>query len=177
MLTARLLRPLLAVASLTGLMIYAAAPAGSAATAPGGRGQAVHTHPAIFVSGASTTGSTSHSNNWAGYAALPEHAGGRFRFVQATFTVPSVNCTATPNAFSVHWVGLDGFATSTVQQDGIEANCNGIAPVYWLGGRPIRLIRSIRSRRSASAPVDAVTAAVYYNAASGPHHDVWLTSS
>jgi hypothetical protein len=173
MLTARLLRPLLAVASLTGLMIYAAVPAGSAATAPAGRGQAMHTHPAIFVSGASTTGSTSHSNNWAGYAALPEHAGGRFRFVQATFTVPSVNCAATPNAFSVHWVGLDGFATSTVQQDGIEANCNGTAPVYsaWWETYPARQIQTVSS--VSISPGDAVTAAVYYNTASGPHHDMY----
>ncbi len=130
MLTARRLRPLLAAAGLAGLVIYAAAPAGGATTAPASHRQAVHTHPDIFVSGESTTGSTSHSNNWAGYAALPEHSGGSFRFVQATFTVPSINCAATPNAFSVHWVGLDGFATSTVQQDGIEANCNGITPVY-----------------------------------------------
>ena len=172
MLTARLLRPLLAVAGLAGLMIYAAVPAGRAATAPAGRGQAVHTHPDIFVPGASTTGGTSHSHNWAGYAAIPEHPGGSFRYVEATFTVPSVDC-ATANTFSVHWVGLDGFSTSTVQQDGIEANCNGTTPVYaaWWETYPANQIQPVSSVKI--SPGDAVTASVYYNASAGSHHDMY----
>lgn len=169
--TARLLRPLLAAASLTGLVIFAAAPAAGTAAAPIGRGGAVHTHPAIFLSGASTTGITSRSNNWAGYAALPEHSRASFRYVQATFTVPSVNCAATTNAFSVHWVGLDGFATGTVQQDGIEANCNGTTPVYsaWWETYPAHQIQTVSS--VSVSPGDAVTASVYFNRGSGAHHD------
>jgi Peptidase A4 family len=181
--TARLLRPLLAVASLAGLVIFAAATAGSAAAtaansaagradvAPASRGRDVHTHPDIFVSGASTTGSTSHSNNWAGYAALPRHSRSSFRYVQATFTVPSVNCAATVNAFSVHWVGLDGFDNSTVQQDGIEADCNGTTPVYtaWWETYPANQIQTVSSVNV--SPGDAVTASVYYNTAAGAHHD------
>ena len=87
MCAARFLRSLTATAGLTTLVIFAAAPA-SAATHPARRA-AVHTQPAMFVPGANTaphvTGSTSHSKNWAGYAALPAHSGSSFRYVQATF--------------------------------------------------------------------------------------------
>jgi Peptidase A4 family len=168
--TARFLRPLLAAASLTGLVIFAAVAAGSAAAAPAGGGT-VHTHPAIFLSGASPAGSPSHSNNWAGYAALPAHSRASFRYVQATFTVPSVNCAATTNAFSVHWVGLDGFATSTVQQDGIEAACNGTTAVYsaWWETYPAHQIQTVSS--VSVSPGDAVTASVYFNRGPGAHHN------
>ncbi len=171
MLTARFLRPLVTVASLAGLMIYASAPAGGAATAPAARAQAVHTHPDIPVSGDSAIGGISRSHNWAGYAAVPEHSGGSFRFVQATFTVPSVNCAVTASSFSVHWVGLNGFDTSTVQQDGIEANCNGHTPVYsaWWETYPANQIQAVSSVDI--SPGDAVTAAVYYNTGPGAHHD------
>jgi hypothetical protein len=168
--TARLLRLLLAAAGLSGLVIFAAAPAGSAAAAAAGQPQAVHTHPAIFVSGAGPAGGTSRSNNWAGYAALPAHQGASFRFVQATFTVPSVNCAATANSYSVHWVGLDGYTSKTVQQDGIEANCNGTTPVYaaWWETYPANQIQTVSSVNL--NPGDAVTASVYYDSSAGSHH-------
>jgi hypothetical protein len=67
------------------------------------------------------------SVNWAGYAA----SGTTFRSVSAEMSVPSVNCTATPDAFSYHWVGLDGLADSTVEQDGVASFCYEGAPYYW----------------------------------------------
>jgi len=167
---ARRIRPL-AAAGLAGLVVFAAAPAGGAAVPPARHGRAVHTHPAIFVSGASTMQSISESNNWGGYAALPQHSGASFRSVQATFTVPSVNCALTPGAFSVHWVGLDGFGTKTVQQDGIAANCDGTTPVYsaWWETYPAKAIQTVSSVQV--HPGDAVTASVRFNAAKGVHHD------
>jgi hypothetical protein len=168
---ARLIRPLAAAASLTGLVIFAAAPAGGTAGSPARHARAVHTHPAIFVPGGSTMESISESNNWGGYAALPQHSGASFRYVQATFTVPSVNCAVTPGAFSVHWVGLDGFGTKTVQQDGIAANCDGTTPVYsaWWETYPANQIQTVSAVQV--HPGDAVTASVYFNAAKGVHHD------
>ena len=73
-------------------------------------------------------GTSVNSTNWAGYAATnPSRS---FRSVTATFFVPYVNCAATPGTFSAHWVGLDGFDTSTVEQTGVLAACLGSSPSY-----------------------------------------------
>jgi hypothetical protein len=69
------------------------------------------------------------STNWAGYAAA--RPGTTFRYVQATFFVPYVDCASTPNAFSSHWVGLDGLRSRTVEQLGVEAGCAGAIPEYY----------------------------------------------
>jgi len=68
------------------------------------------------------------SDNWGGYVAL--QPGTRFRYIQATFFVPYVDCTSTPDSFSGHWVGLDGASNGTVEQDGILAACQGSTPQY-----------------------------------------------
>ena len=73
------------------------------------------------------------SVNWAGYAA--SFGTTTFRFVSAQFTAPSLDCTGVtaPNgAWSAHWIGLDGFrsTSTTVEQTGLLAGCNGTTPVY-----------------------------------------------
>ena len=73
------------------------------------------------------------SVNWAGYAASLGTT--TFRFVSAQFTAPSLDCTgvtAASGAWSAHWVGLDGFrsTSTTVEQTGLLAGCNGTTPVY-----------------------------------------------
>jgi hypothetical protein len=73
------------------------------------------------------------SVNWAGYAA--SFGTTTFRFVSAQFTAPSLDCTgvtAASGAWSAHWVGLDGFrsTSTTVEQTGLLAGCNGTTPVY-----------------------------------------------
>ena len=73
------------------------------------------------------------SVNWAGYAA--SFGTTTFRFVSAQFTAPSLDCTGVtgPNgAWSAHWIGLDGFrsTSTTVEQTGLVAWCNGTTPVY-----------------------------------------------
>jgi peptidase A4-like protein len=67
------------------------------------------------------------TTNWAGYAAT----GQTFTKASATFSDPSVNCTTTPNAFSYHWVGLDGFNNGTVEQDGVASFCYQGVTYYW----------------------------------------------
>ncbi len=45
--------------------------------------------------------------------------------------MPYLDCSgSSPDSFSGHWVGLDGAGTSTVEQDGILAACQGTDPVY-----------------------------------------------
>ena len=73
------------------------------------------------------------SVNWAGYAA--SFGTTTFRFVSARFTAPSLDCTgvtAASGAWSAHWIGLDGFrsTSTTVEQTGLVAWCNGTTPVY-----------------------------------------------
>jgi Peptidase A4 family len=82
---------------------------------------------------ATTMIDTVFSHNWGGYAV--HQRGVTFRAVKATFFVPFMNCAVTPGStspgdFSSHWVGLDGFASQTVEQDGIEADCVGGSAHY-----------------------------------------------
>jgi len=106
------------------------------------------------------------SNNWSGYAVTRRHA--TFRYVQATFFVPYVNCTVSPGrprTYSSHWVGLDGFNSKTVEQDGFEADCRGSTPGYraWyeLYPRPETPISGIGIKAG-----DSITATVSYSAPS-----------
>jgi Peptidase A4 family len=171
--TARLLRPLAAAASVAALAMFAALPAGAAAASSPHSSKIVQVHPMSLTPGASNTGSTVFSGNWAGYAALPQHSSGQFRFVEATFTVPSVNCTTTPNSFSVHWVGLDGeqINSPTVEQDGVESDCSGSTPVYsaWWETFPGNTVQTVFNLNAG----DAVTASVFFNSASGTHHNMY----
>jgi hypothetical protein len=85
-------------------------------------------YPAPAINSANNPGRI-NSANWAGYAAA--RPGTAFRYVQSTFFVPYVDCTSTPNAFSSHWVGLDGLNSHTVEQLGVEAACVGVIPEYY----------------------------------------------
>jgi hypothetical protein len=72
------------------------------------------------------------TTNWSGYVATPKTGhSAKFRHVAASYSVPSVNCAATRYAFSYHWVGLDGWTDSTVEQDGIGSFCVSGSPVYF----------------------------------------------
>jgi hypothetical protein len=71
--------------------------------------------------------------NWAGFVT----SGTNFRYIQATWLVPRVNCRKTPGttrlpALGADWVGIDGFNQNnpTVEQDGITAQCVDGVPSY-----------------------------------------------
>src|SRR4051812_28714858 len=53
------------------------------------------------------------STNWTGYA---DHSR-TYKVVRATWRQPRVTCGAT-DAIAAFWVGLDGYRSSTVEQDG-----------------------------------------------------------
>ena len=127
---------------------------GGPITATGGQRSAAR----IFAS--STTNIV--SNNWGGYVA--GRAGVRFRYVQATFFVPYLDCTGGPVSYSGHWVGLDGLSSSTVEQDGILAACSGSNPQYsaWYEMFPLPPVYSNMSVR----PGNSIVASVYYNQSS-----------
>jgi Peptidase A4 family len=66
------------------------------------------------------------SDNWSGYVALSSSRHVKMTGVSATFTVPSLKCDM-GGAWAAEWVGLDGFNTGTVEQEGVEAVCQTAA--------------------------------------------------
>jgi len=71
------------------------------------------------------------SPNWSGYVTAPK--AGAFKSTSTTFTVPTATCTGTDTASSF-WAGIDGADDSTVEQDGVEADCTGgsLSMYAWL---------------------------------------------
>jgi len=115
---------------------------------------------------AATSVTSLQSVNWAGYAA--SFGTTTFRFVSAQFTVPTVDCTgvtAANGAWSGHWVGLDGFRSSstTVEQIGLLAGCDGTSttPVYapfWE-----MFPNAANEPNIPVSPNDVINLSVYYN--------------
>lgn len=101
------------------------------------------------------------STNWAGYAAA--RRGTTFRYMRATFFVPYVNCGSTPNAFSSHWIGLDGLTSRSVEQLGVEASCTGSKPLYYAW---FEMFPKVESPVFVVRPGNSIAASVYYNASS-----------
>jgi hypothetical protein len=67
------------------------------------------------------------STNWSGYAV----EGSSFTKALGSWTVPTVNCSTTPNTYSSFWVGIDGWTSSTVEQTGTDSDCDGRTPHYY----------------------------------------------
>jgi hypothetical protein len=145
---------MIAVATVTALAAgggtaYAAtSPAALASTAPGGviratgvRAGAVKSIKSSSPAGALTLKSTDayagqESDDWSGYV-TPEKAG-EYLGTSTTFTVPaSIACTSADTASSF-WAGLDGDGDSTVEQDGVEADCDdgSLALYAWVETYP-----------------------------------------
>jgi hypothetical protein len=102
---------------------------------PGTPLKAVGTGSAAAASAITAVNSVTslQSVNWAGYAASFRTT--TFRFVSAQFTVPTLDCTgvtAANGAWAAHWVGLDGFrsTSTTVEQTGVVEMCDGTTPQY-----------------------------------------------
>ena len=102
---------------------------------------------------------------WSGYV----DTGGIFNSVEGQWTVPTVSCTATGNSQAVEWVGIDGWGSSTVEQDGTLTDCNGTTPTYgaWFemsgdadvnGGRLV----SLASAQYSVSPGDSINASVTF---------------
>lgn len=67
------------------------------------------------------------STNWSGYAV----EGSSFTKALGSWTIPSVNCSETPNTYSSFWVGIDGWTSSSVEQTGTDSDCDGSTPSYY----------------------------------------------
>jgi Peptidase A4 family len=74
---------------------------------------------------ASTPAAT--STGWAGY--YLSGANGAFSSVSATWTVPTAKCVA-GDQYAAFWTGLDGVASDSVEQVGIDADCTSKTASY-----------------------------------------------
>jgi Peptidase A4 family len=94
--------------------------------------QLPHTHLPKFT----TPKSTNYSQNWSGHA-IATCSTCAVRYVTAEFNVPTVNCANSPLgssgvAAASHWVGLDGYNSSTVEQEGVTGYCDSTGnPTYY----------------------------------------------
>lgn len=73
-----------------------------------------------------------HNNHLAGYVAVQKSGGSvrEWHSVYATFTVPAVNCSVTPNSTVYHYVVL-GPRQKGSQAAGIVEGCSGGSPFYY----------------------------------------------
>jgi Peptidase A4 family len=62
------------------------------------------------------------STNWAGYAVT----GGAYTSVASNWVEPKVTCTA--NGIVGFWIGLDGWGSTSVEQDGTGVDCSSGSP-------------------------------------------------
>ena len=62
------------------------------------------------------------STNWAGYAVT----GGSYTSVASNWVEPNVTCTS--NGIVGFWIGLDGWGSTSVEQDGTGVDCSSGSP-------------------------------------------------
>ncbi|HEY1331831.1 MAG TPA: G1 family glutamic endopeptidase [Actinomycetota bacterium] len=96
------------------------------------------------------------SGNWSGYAST----GTTFKSVKGTWTQPSIDCSVAPNGAVAFWVGLDGFTSGTVEQDGTIAFCtNGTAKYFdWWEMYPANAVQVVHTIN----PGDKFTSSVQF---------------
>jgi hypothetical protein len=83
--------------------------------------------------------SSSKSTNWSGYALTGSN--GTFTSASASWTEPTATCSSggggrhghgsSSDQYAAFWVGLDGYANSTVEQTGTDSDCDGSTPDYY----------------------------------------------
>ncbi len=104
------------------------------------------------------------SRNWDGYITSASNESTDFNGVAATWVQPTVTCQ-TAQAWTVFWVGLDGWWDGTVEQGGSSAFCptQGGKAQYtlWWEMYPTNSIQSVL----AINPGDKITASVVYSTA------------
>jgi hypothetical protein len=71
-----------------------------------------------------TNATSGATPQWSGYV----DTGQTFSSVSANWVVPTVTCLPGDNSGALEWVGINGYGTPTVEQDGTSTGCvNGVA--------------------------------------------------
>jgi hypothetical protein len=97
------------------------------------------------------------STNWSGYADQTA----TFSDVKGSWTQPAVSCARRQSAYASFWVGIDGYASSSVEQIGTDSDCSYGRPVYyaWYEMYPAGSV-SLSQRAYPVVPGDVLTAEV-----------------
>ena len=108
------------------------------------------------------------SANWSGYAATT----GGYTVVSSSWTEPSVSCTS--DGIVAFWIGLDGWGSSTVEQDGTGVDCSSGSPEQfaWWETYPENDIEEYGDYVAAG---DSMTSTVTYEG--GNEYDMVLTDN
>jgi hypothetical protein len=95
------------------------------------------------------------STNWSGYA----DTGSSFSKVSSHWTEPSATCSSRTEQLAAFWVGIDGYSSASVEQDGTIIECyNRTAYQYtWWEMYPTNAIQVVGSTLAAG---DSITASV-----------------
>jgi hypothetical protein len=166
--------PLVACLPLLGLLLAFSPPAGaSTASHPSPRARALAaaiaelkqlkvgqhgtdhaTGRAVKIQGLTQVQST----NWAGYAD-DNTAGTTYSTVTGNWSEPAVTCPRHGTQDAVFWVGIDGFTSGTVEQDGTLAECSRGTAFYftWWEMFPTNSIQVVGSTVS---PGDSISSSV-----------------
>jgi len=98
------------------------------------------------------------STNWSGYAD-DNTAGNTYSKVAANWTEPSASCSGSATSLAAFWVGIDGYTSSSVEQDGTLVECyRGSAYYYtWWEMYPSNAIQVVGESLS---PGDSISASV-----------------
>jgi len=109
------------------------------------------------------------STNWSGYADTST----TFSKATGNWTEPSVSCSGGRTSYAAFWVGIDGFTSGSVEQDGTLAECSGGRAFYfsWWEMYPTNAIQVVGS---SVAPGDSISASV---ARSGTSYTLKVTDS
>ncbi len=97
------------------------------------------------------------STNWSGYA--DDNSGGNtYTSVTANWTEPSATCTST-TSLAAFWVGIDGYSSGSVEQDGTLIECY-LSTAYYYTWWEMYPTNSIQVVGSTLQPSDAISASV-----------------
>jgi hypothetical protein len=133
---------------------------------------AIGQHSTDLATGEQTSGITglsqAESSNWSGYA----DTGSGFNHVSGSWTEPGASCTSA-TSLAAFWVGIDGYSSGTVEQDGTLIECyEGAAYQYsWWEMYPTNDIQVVGESVAAG---DSISASVVR---SGDSYTLQVTDS
>jgi hypothetical protein len=128
------------------------------ATAPTSVGTQPQTPQTIIASTRAPADSNDTSSTWAGYVVT----GAKYTSASTSFVVPQLtSCAASENAWASFWAGIDGFGNSTVEQSGIDANCDN-GTVHYLAWTEMYPANAVVVPNFPVSAGDSITVAVAY---------------